>query len=102
MVSDVWILPQIMRNMDGWNSSIWVQNYEGVPVDVTIAFTSTSGLLEHSVSDTIPPLASHTFRQIDMPELGDNFSGWAKVMTDGAFGNNISAVVELGATESSS
>jgi murein DD-endopeptidase MepM/ murein hydrolase activator NlpD len=76
------VTPDIKRNYQDWNTSLWVQNTSGELADVTITYMpyGVGNLLV--VADTIPAWASHVYHQADMPALGDTFFGSAYVEAD--------------------
>jgi hypothetical protein len=76
------VLLNIMRNHYGSNTSFWIQNAGVSAAHVTISYHPSSTGTPYSMSDTIPALASHVYRQADIPNLGTSFQGWALIQAD--------------------
>jgi pimeloyl-ACP methyl ester carboxylesterase len=79
------LLPRILRNWNGWNTEIWVQNTGAATANISLSYIPKGGGNSHSAVDTIPPGAAHVYRQADIPELGASFSGWAQISADQSF-----------------
>jgi hypothetical protein len=75
------VLLNIMRDYYGYNTTFWIQNAGLNAANVTISYYSASGLV-YNTEDTIPAMASHVYRQTDIPELGANFVGYVLVQAD--------------------
>ncbi len=86
--TDAVLLP-IMRNGYGWDTSFWIQNTSVSAADVTMSYYSLSGLV-YETTDTIPAMASHVYRQVDMPDLGGSFIGYVVAQSSAP----VAAVVE--------
>jgi len=91
------ILPSIMRNYYGWESSAWVQNVGSESSVITVTYKTMAGDVVYVANDVIPTLATHVYHQADITELGDSFQGWAEVTSDGY----VSVIVEIVATSAS-
>ncbi len=71
--------PFVVRNWEGMDSEIWIQNAGYETNNVTIEFFPTGGGNADSLTAAVPPFASHEFRLQDIPDVGVSFNGWAKV-----------------------
>jgi hypothetical protein len=69
---------QILRNVAGWNSTVFVQNAGAAAANVTFTPINAAGVSGTAIPATIAASAMKEFRQIDEP-LGDNFNGSAVI-----------------------
>ena len=75
------VLPIIVRDYYDWNTDFWVQNVGSTSANVTMTYYPSTGN-SHVATDSIPPGASHIYRQEEIPELGTSFIGWVLVEAD--------------------
>jgi hypothetical protein len=75
------VLPYVMRDYYGWNTDFWVQNTGSALALVTMVYYRPGHAI-YTETDVIPPKASHVYRQVEMPQLGDAFMGSVTVVAD--------------------
>lgn len=74
-------LPLVMRENNLWNTAISVQNAGTADANVTLNFYSGATVVD-TITDTIPPGASHRYDQSTQTNLGAPFVGSAVVTSD--------------------
>jgi hypothetical protein len=77
------LLPRISRNAQGWNSIMAVQNVGNAMADIEITYVSSSGEITHVIEQGIAPGAMYAVDAIYISELGDSFTGWAQITSNG-------------------
>lgn len=77
-------VPLVMRENDGWNTAISVQNTGPTTATVTLAFQPSPGSpgSPDTITDTIPPGAARLYDQRTQADLGPTFVGSAVVTSD--------------------
>ncbi|HLH23546.1 MAG TPA: hypothetical protein VK066_13575 [Chloroflexota bacterium] len=90
--------PLVIKDLNNWDTIVHVQNVDGAPAQVEIAYYSANGG-QHTWTDTatIPPLGSQSFSQFQHPQLPSGFVGSAVIRATN--GSQIVAVVNEVKTE---
>ncbi|HZR99338.1 MAG TPA: hypothetical protein VFE37_11555 [Chloroflexota bacterium] len=90
--------PLAIKDLNGWDTIIHVQNVDGAPAQVEIAYYSTTGNgRTWTDTATIPPLGSRAFSQFQHPQLPAGFVGSAVIRATN--GSQLVAVVNEVKTE---
>jgi hypothetical protein len=89
--------PLAIKDLNGWDTIIHVQNVDGAPAQVEIAYYSTTSARTWTDTATIPPLGSRAFSQFQHPQLPAGFVGSAVIRATN--GSQLVAVVNEVKTE---
>src|SRR5207253_2572308 len=90
--------PLVIKDLNGWDTIVHVQNVDGAPAQVEIAYySSTGGARTWADTATIPPLGSRAFSQFQHPQLPSGFVGSAVIRATN--GSQLVAVVNEVKTE---
>jgi hypothetical protein len=103
-------IPGVVRNWEGMSTEIWAQNVgDSDTTAAAMLFNSSAGDTFTYTPPSIPKGGVFVFRAKDIPEIGDNFSGWAVLQADqpiltlaenwDQFGGNASAYEGLPSTD---
>jgi len=77
------VAPIVMKNVDGLNTGIQIENLTGTDGSVTVRFRNTSGSSVGSVTVPLPHGGGWgTVYLPSVPELGDSFTGAAEIQSD--------------------
>lgn len=72
-------VPQVLRKVDGQNTSMQVQNRGNVPARVSISYRSSGGALVATQTDVIDAGSVRTYYHPSLPGLPDGFAGSATI-----------------------
>jgi hypothetical protein len=75
-------LPLVMKESNGWNTAITVQNASSRPLGVTLTFLTLDGGTVYTQASTLSPAGSTTYQPARMPGLPVGFAGSALVQAD--------------------
>jgi hypothetical protein len=90
--------PLVIKDLNGWDTIVHVQNVDSAPADVQITYYTTSGgARTWTDTATIPPGGSRAFSQFQHPQLPSGFVGSAVIHANN--GSQLVAVVNEVKTE---
>jgi hypothetical protein len=83
--------PRLLRNVDGRNTGLQVQNLGDTSAEITVTYRAPTGALLAREDDTIAPRSSHTYYLPAVAGLSDGFAGSAMIVSNN--GQPLAAVV---------
>lgn len=75
--------PVAMKDVDGWSTSLTIQNASQRTTKITIEFVDAEGKPIYGFPATLPPMAAATYQPARLPSLPLGFLGGAVVRADG-------------------
>lgn len=96
-------IPQLDRDLSGWNSYFAVQNIEQSDITVNVSYIDRYGTAYPSANQsvTVPANSNHVFYLLDNTNLPSNFIGGAKITSTGRMAAN-AVIYDSGADVSTS
>jgi hypothetical protein len=85
--------PLVMKNVDGLNTGIQIQNLTGTDGSATVRFRNANGSSVHSVTVALPHGGGWASVYLaSISELGETFTGAAEIISDVAIAAEVSTV----------